>query len=419
MKTRKPLLLLLSFFFLLSRTQAQKEFVTGYIIRSSNDTARGTIDDQNWDVNPKKITFKSDNGKIESLGYRDIKEFCIQGRVTEVYRTKVLDLDKGPYEVKDLLSYPMPQIFRDTVFATLYESGTINLYFLKDETSRYHYIVEKNDTGIQDMGIQRYIDDTKIKSTDIYKNQLNKLMADCPGVIMKLGDLPYGEKEIRSLVSYYNNYVMPAKPTETKTHYSQNKEKVQVAFGIIAGAGFRKDKLRQSLDYHPLTGLSLGPSPNVDAGIWFSIVLPRTKRALEICSEFEWNYFDQKKKFTFGTSSDVNTVEIAAHIVRGDVLFRYSLPTGQVKPVFSLGGSLGSAVAYTNTFNTNQEAIPFVQFQWAVIAGAGITVKNLGVELRYFLGSSISHRFIVLSTPHSLNLTFRYGFPLTKDKPVK
>lgn len=419
MKTLRAALLLSLLTLVRSHLEAQKDFVPGYVIRTTGDTIQGTIDDQNWDINPTHITFKGNDGKIESLSRRDIREFCIKGRVMEIYRTRILDLDKGPYELKDLQSYPTPLISRDTVFATLYETGTVALYFLRDETSRYHFLIEKNDTGILDLGIQRFLRSTKMVSNDLYKNQLNRLMSDCPGVITKLSDLEFNEKDLRGIVNYYNGCVKPARPAEAKPIYSQKKEKAGVTFGLMAGVGFRKDKLRQSLGYHPLAGLSLGPSPNVDAGLWLSIILPRTKRALEICTEIEWNYFDQRKKFVYTGSSDVNTVEIAAHIVRADALLRYSLPVKKVTPTLSLGGSLGSAVAYTNTLNATQEAIPFVQFQWAFIAGAGISIKNAGLELRYFLGSSISHRFIVVSTPHSLNLTFRYGFPLVREKPVR
>ncbi|MBS1618276.1 MAG: hypothetical protein JST76_07140 [Bacteroidetes bacterium] len=413
MKTRTLLCVSVILFLADLHAYAQNQFVPAYIIRTTNDTVRGSIDDQNWDVNPKKITFKDSSGRRESLSCRDIKEFSVRGKITEVYRTKSLDLDKGPYDVKDLLGYPSPVVSRDTVFATLYESGTVTLYFLRDETYRTHFLVEKNDRGILDLSIQRYVSDAKLKLIDIYKNQLNKLMADCPGVIMKLAELPYSEKELRSLVVYYNQCVKPA-AAKTSNNYSQVKEKIRVVFGLIAGVGFRKDKLKPSLNYHPLAGLSLGPSPNVDAGLWLSFVLPRTRRALEVCAEAEWNYFYQQKKFYFGTSSDLNTVIIAAHIVRADILLRYTLPVNKVAPTFSLGGSMGSAVAYTNTLNNTQEAIPLVQFQWAVIAGAGIAIKNVGLELRYLLSSSLSHRFDLISTPHSLNLTFRYGFPLTK-----
>jgi hypothetical protein len=138
-----------------------------------------------------------------------------------------------------------------------------------------------------------------------------------------------------------------------------------------------------------------------------------------VCEELIWNYFDQKKKFMFGTSSTVNSVEIAAHMIRGNVLFRYSLPVQKVKLAFSLGASMGGTAAYVNRFDSQaytDEAIPFAKFQWAVIAGAGINIKNFGLELRYLLNSSISYRFAVISTPHSLNLTLLYGFSLTKKE---
>jgi hypothetical protein len=425
MKTQPAYLtfLFLSFFFSVS-VLAQDGYVNGYVIRKNNDTIRGMIKDQNWDMNPRQISFKEGAGTSTVLSTHDIKEFAVQGKVQEIYRAKALDLDKGPYELKELSNNPVPRISRDTVFATLYESGTINLYFLRDETDRYHYMVEKNDTGIQDLGIQRYLDGSSmsIKSVDLYKNQLNKLMSDCGGVILKLGELPYREKEIRSLVRYYNGCVKPVKERTTPTVYSQEREKVQVYFGLMAGLGFRKDKLRQALEYHPLVGLSLGPSINIEAGIWSSIVSPRTKKRLEICEELVWNYFDQKKSFTFVGSGAVNNVEIAAHMIRGNALLRYSLPIHDVKLAFLIGGSVGGTAAYVNRFDSpgsTGEAIPFVNFQWAMIAGAGVNVKNFRVELRYLLNSSISYRFAVQSIPHSLNLTLLYGFSLMKDKQAK
>ena len=186
----------------------QKSFTKGYIINLQHDTVWGEINDKNWDSNPQNVEFKGGDGQAKIFNRREIVEFGIVfPAASEVYRTKILDIDKGDYQVKDLKSYPDPRIVRDTVLATLYESGTVNLYYLKDENGRVHFLVEKQDAGIQDLRIERYISDQTLMTKEIYKSQLNSLMSDCGGIITKIGETTYDEKGMMKLVLYYNNCV--------------------------------------------------------------------------------------------------------------------------------------------------------------------------------------------------------------------
>ena len=414
-------ILLLSLFSLsIYSAEAQKSFERGYIIKTaSHDTIWGLINNKNWNSNPKIISFKLETGTEQKLGIYDIDEFgVISDKTTEVYRKKMLDLDKGRFELNELKNYPTPLIYRDTVFALLYESGRINFYYLRDETNRMHYLVEKNDTGILDLGIQRYIDaDTRtLQSKDFYIAQLYTLMSDCADIITKISNLPFKEEELRKLVVYYNN--SSAGGSGKKGKYTQRKEKVDFFVAALLGVGFRTDKISSAENYL-LGGVSLGPSPNLDVAIALGVVMPRTNKHFEMGFELGWAYFRETKTYSQYSES----VVLAPQMIRGNLLFRYLVPIKKVKLAFSSGLSMVGIVASVNQWNSGgyiQTAVPLTEWQLALIVGAGIRIRDFNIEARYFLNSNLA--YIANSGPpssHSLNLTVYYSFFNTEKTHTK
>jgi hypothetical protein len=430
MKTSTRIALLPIFCLLFFHSQAQKFFESGYIIKAiSQDTIRGLVEHRSWTSNPRTISFKAEGGTIQRLGLADLNEFAIISTQTnKVYRKRILDIDKGKFDVGDLKNYPEPLISRDTVFAELYESGKTNLYYLKDENLRIHYLVEKNDTGIQDLRIERYIDalSQTIRSNDIYKNQLIKLMSDCGGIIVKISELSFKESDLRKLLVFYNNCSGGGTP---KTQYSQKKERTDIFIGALLGGGFRTEKISDVSNY-PLSGFSFGPSLNLDAAIVLGVILPHTKKHLELGFELGWGYFHESKKASLNTGSGRSDLDVvlAAHMLKGNILLRGVIPIKKIQLTLSTGLSMGGILTSVNRVQetdyvfgtpsqTTQEAIPMGDWQAALIVAAGIRVKSFNIEMRYFLNSSLSNGIYIKTFPNSFNLTVYYNFYRSDKKP--
>ena len=426
-------LLRISFLLVLSLSfycaYAQGTLDAGYIITATgHDTIRGVIDNKNWNLNPKEIAFIGPDAQKRKFGVNDIVEFAVKSdKTTEIYRRKVLDIDKGDFELKDLKDYPSPKISRDTVFATLYESGRINLYYLRDETNRMHYLVEKDDTGIQDLGIEKYIDGQTqtVQTRDIYKNQLSRLMSDCPGIITKIGDVPFREKELRRLTVYYNQCIDGNK----KPKYSKANEKVDFFVGALVGGGFRTDKVSGISDFQ--SKINLGPSPNLDVAIALGVILPRTNKHLELGLELGWGYYTDKGSAYESTYGGHNTIQVvmAPQMIKGNLLLRYLVSVRKVRLAFSGGLSMGGILSAGSNYNetvtffcvSSQVANIIAPSSWqaALILGAGIRIKDVNIEMRYFLNTSLPNDSFVDNFSNSLNLTIYYAFFNSERKQKK
>ncbi len=82
----------------------KKNFVQGFIIlKNQKDTLKGTIDDQEWVVNPTIISFKSAANIEKSYAIEDLSSFGITGK--ESYLIAKNDLDITPFAKSRLQSF--------------------------------------------------------------------------------------------------------------------------------------------------------------------------------------------------------------------------------------------------------------------------------------------------------------------------
>ncbi len=59
----KKILFLLFCILVYSNVFSQKNYLPGYIINNEKDTIKGYINYRNWNINPKKISFRGTNKK--------------------------------------------------------------------------------------------------------------------------------------------------------------------------------------------------------------------------------------------------------------------------------------------------------------------------------------------------------------------
>ncbi|MEP2671218.1 MAG: hypothetical protein ABJH04_19600 [Cyclobacteriaceae bacterium] len=176
---------------------SQKNLVPGYIIRGSQDTVRGYIQDRGWDQNPKEILFKKSLAE-DAVKYNasQIKEFKINGGPH--YFAFIVDIDKSAYKVSQMEKYlPSKSNVRDTIFMEMLDRGKLDLLRLRDESDKYHFYYNSGNGTPKELILKIVFTQnngmTSMLITENYKAQLKDLMVECQSVQQEINELKYVE----------------------------------------------------------------------------------------------------------------------------------------------------------------------------------------------------------------------------------
>jgi hypothetical protein len=230
MKLLFTLIFLLSYFFI----SAQSFFVPGYIIlKDQRDTLKGYLDDQDWKIHPKRITFRMGDSNEITFRINELKAFGIQNK--EHFRIEKVNLDVSPVDISFLKKTPNLSVYKDTTIAlkvildarisllSYYSSGLKNHFFYnKDQETKelidHHYLSEK-----------KYV--ISVVHNKMYLTQLKLLFSDCPE-ITNFRNLNFDANSLKKFFFEYNKCLGSEK---LATDYTIN-EKSRVSVGINIGA---------------------------------------------------------------------------------------------------------------------------------------------------------------------------------------
>jgi hypothetical protein len=200
----KSLFFFVLFFASISNLFAQETFVEGYYINSKNDTIRGLILDYDWEVNPKKVTFKSNSNQQEIFSSTAIKGFGLFKK-DEHFVSRDFILSKVIKEVIDGGSPISEKIPVSYFFRVLIQTPVVNLYsVLPDEDDRMRFFIEKDGDLLELENYEYYFQEKNsmyLKKVDNYKKQLLNVFADCNDFV--LGEVEYKEGSLkREIIKY-------------------------------------------------------------------------------------------------------------------------------------------------------------------------------------------------------------------------
>jgi len=203
----KKLTILLFFIFSILTSFAQRNFLPGYIIFLTNDTASGQIDYRNWEKNPGQILFSRAGGEPQIYTIRDLQAFGVDG--VDHYKKAIVSLDMNPVRIADVSRYNPGLVRTDTVFLRLLVSGNqVNLYEYVD--FKPHFFVQPGNGTIEELNYRVTTDSTStgIITYNDFRLQLKKLLSE-HGLSyqqsMKIDKLDYKQKELVRFVSGIND----------------------------------------------------------------------------------------------------------------------------------------------------------------------------------------------------------------------
>lgn len=405
---------------------AQKNFVEGYVVNHSGDTLRGLIDDKNWLSNPGQVLFrKSQEATPVAYTPADIQAFSLNSR--EHYRSKAVMYDVSPHRLADLGSSPNPAWQSDTLFLRVDTEGAVSLYYLRENTDKEHFFLEKNGGVAEDLLNVRYTisreGSKQMITTQQYKSQLKNYLGDCNALNGKLYKVKYELEAIRNVVKQYNRCVGEAEAGQP----TQEGRSRLLEAGLVVGVHATKLQFAsEGGNFATLTGSPYRDALNGVGGISVDFVIPRRHRQFVIHNELVYKpYYVTRvveRPSSLGRPHVKEDTYFRMGYVQGNFMFRYHRATfAKVRPFVQGGFVLGKSVraasltrtetSYSSgaTYHNQAPALDGLgRFSFGTVGGGGVTVGNFGLEARYEKASGPSNHSRLRSSTRSIYFLVSY-----------
>jgi hypothetical protein len=374
---------------------AQGNYLDGYIVLPQNDTVRGQIDYREWYYNPEQISFRDGKtGKKSLFQPGDITAFFTGGETYESFKVTI-----HPYTLntEKLTNNFQDQPYDSTVFLRLLTAGQLSLYYYHSHDEvEYFFTRRLNEPPVQLRIKTSLVDNNGVKAMDredLYIDQLRLLVIECPALSGRVSHVAYGEKDLRKLIFGYNNC---GKDTVERKEGGAKSGKL-VRF--IPLAGYYRSSVHTAGTYQEAGSLTWPAYSSLTAGIGVQLVLPRTREQFSCFTDLLYSHFSSKTSPYAVNSATVETGYMAYNQVQLDILFRYQLPTGKLRPF--VNGGISNIILFNNNsyvisqeggVNGNTRTSLFdglnstgpgpSPYEFGLTGGAGFSVGRFSLEAR-------------------------------------
>jgi hypothetical protein len=360
-----------------SVTKAQQNLSKGYIIlKNQSDTLSGLIDDQNWDINPKEITFQSGSKPMSKYQITDLVAFGVYGK--DHYRTKKVNLDVTPFEINNLKKTSELDIAKDQVIALrLLLKANLSLLFLKEKNFKEHFFYE-NDVECKELINHKYlkIRDGKqqIYENKMFRTQLQLLFSDC-AKSKKQNTLEYDSKKLIQEFISYNDCMGCSSVCYVETKLEKNT----FQFGLVAGftTAVQEEHYRDYFESINQVEKYISVAPNF--GMSLNILSKRNNR--DNVLSFELMYQKSPNRLL------PNKFKAQIGSLQLSTIYKKKLQVNNSrKSYFGFGGKI--APNFISLKNSNQEYFDLKTNKLNIfgIGELGVAIKNLNIGARLNMG---------------------------------
>jgi hypothetical protein len=233
---------LLTFFLSVSLLSfAQSNYKPGYVVDLKNDTLKGFIDYQEWEINPKEFTFKSNlnQSQPQTFSTDNANGFGITG--AEYFQKFTFSKTTASTNLNKISVKLDTNRIQDTSFLKIIIKGkNVSLYRFTDKLKTRFYILNSKDDQPVELDYYLYYvkeDNNAYQTLYTFRSQLQDL-ADVynvkdPKLAGKIKYTNYKESDIKNVVELING-----------GSSLQNFEPVNVSgFRAFAGAAVRFNRL--------------------------------------------------------------------------------------------------------------------------------------------------------------------------------
>jgi len=184
-------------------TYSQITFREGYLITKDNERLNCLIKDVGWKNNPTKFNYKlSETGTVETASIDKVSAFGIgNGRK---FVSRVVKIDRSSKNLKKISNQFEPEFQEEELFLKVLVEGKSNLYqYVDDDVIRYFYTVD--DSAIEQLVYKVYQSaDHRVKTNEIFKNQLLEDLKCEDLTISKITNLKYREGDLKDFFLAYS-----------------------------------------------------------------------------------------------------------------------------------------------------------------------------------------------------------------------
>jgi len=409
---------------LLQPLHAQKNYSAGYIIKLNGDSINGLIDYRSWESNPTDIYFKEKPAE-ESRNFKpiDIKRF---GVGNEIYYSAVVKTDRSPRDLQDLQYNATPEFETDTLFLQTMFNGDKCLYFYKGKNGNENFYIKKG-SNFELLIYKPYIIEIKNENSFAenlqYQIQLSEYFNDNPETKSSILNTKYNKNSLEKL---YRQYY---KGSNTAVSFKRNKEKILTEFGLTGG--FTNTSLKFSDDgkaFTALAGANFNQSSDFTAGIFFTIILPRSQGRWSINNELMYSHYKTNGNFATDNKSInesiLNTFNFEISYLKINNMLRFQFPVGAKKLFLFLDAGISDGFALMlkdtwkaeTTFSStvtiqNFKALDSPRtYEQGFIFGAGARLKRFSLEIRFENGNGMTSATLLKSTVNRTGFIIGYRF---------
>jgi len=206
-------LYLFAFFLSVSLSSfAQSNYKPGYVVDLKNDTLKGFIDYQEWEINPKEFTFKSNLNQSEpqTFSIDDANAFGITG--AEYFQKFTFSKTTASTNLNKISVKLDTTRIQDTAFLKIIIKGkNVSLYSFTDKIKTRFYVLNSKDIQPVELGYYLYYlkeDNNAYQTLYMFRSQLQDL-ADNYNVkseklTPKIERAKYQEDDIKEIVGAIN-----------------------------------------------------------------------------------------------------------------------------------------------------------------------------------------------------------------------
>ncbi|MBK6263962.1 hypothetical protein JKA74_02845 [Marivirga sp. S37H4] len=396
---------------------AQENFISGYIIKNSNDTIFGLLDYRNWKKNPNRVTFKN-NLKGNPVTYEptEILEFAMGN---EIYVRGIVNTEISSVQTNSLQHSPQLEIIVDTTFLQVLIRGEKSLYYYQKPEGRENFYI-KQGTGFELLVYKRYLKQKDDKNVIIdnkkYLGQLSLYLKDCATI--KLEKTQY---KLNSLMELFQDYY---NCTQSDISFQKEREKIDIEFGALLGASLTSLKFGSSaFDY--LVDAEYNSSIDFTTGLFLDVLLLRNQRKWSIYNELLFTTYKVKGKYEVFRNESYYTItstEIGYSYLKVNSLLRFKYPIGNLFLFINGGISNGLAIneknykkidskLYASERVVEESALEGSRrYEQGYILGTGIKHNKLSFEIRYEGGNGMSGYANLSSSTKRYFLLLGYKF---------
>lgn len=375
---------------------AQTNFVPGHIITIDGDSIAGEIDDQYWSAAPKEIQFRSASG-VKTYAPADLLQFGVGNKT--LYLSQPVQYDSTSNS-KTLSHSFQPTYKQDYLFLRVIVKSKYSLLeFMDDQVP--HFFIQQGETFtelVNHMFLSSANGANTKRVNPAFIEQLRSAFKDCSSIEVK-PYTGYSEKNLRALfIAYSDCQKVPKRVYE--------RLKTTTTVGLVGLAGF--DQMRKNWE----GGMGYG------GGIAFTFAFPNKLYKMSLYTEIAYRklahqFADRPLSQTIPIQSGY-TAAINLNSIKTTVLVRNRLDRIANQKLFIEGGFTYSMGLKDEFFYNDLLRGEKAEYFWAFIAGTGVNLGKVILDVRYERGSGVQFSDSPILTSasglSSLNVGILYQF---------